>query len=105
MLSLKIKDISLRQRFLKLEKKKLVNKFLFINILNKKNNFVINTCSFLSLLRQKSIKKINSKIKIQNRCTLSNRGRGVLRSHSLSRIILREYMQFGIIPGYAKSVW
>ena len=36
MLSLKIKDISLRQRFLKLEKKKLVNKFLFINILNKK---------------------------------------------------------------------
>jgi ribosomal protein S14 len=52
----------------------------------------------------KTVKKI-SKIRLSNRCTSSNRGKGTLRAYSLSRIVMREYLQFGLIPGFKKSVW
>ena len=34
-----------------------------------------------------------------------NRGRGVLRPYGISRTLMRELMQFGVIPGYSKAVW
>jgi len=40
-----------------------------------------------------------------NRCVLNNRGRGVLRPYGISRTLMRELMQFGVIPGYSKAVW
>jgi len=42
---------------------------------------------------------------MSNRCVLNNRSRGVLRPYGISRILIRDLMQFGVIPGYSKSVW
>lgn len=107
MLSSKVKDIKVRKFYNKSEKKKLINKFLFTNLLNKKNqenNKNIEKLNNIFLQKQLNNKR-NSKIRIVRRCVFNNRNRGVLRSFGISRIYLRELMQFGIVPGYSKAVW
>ena len=100
MLSSKIKDISLRKKFLKIEKIKKIKNFLFINFLSKKKNPKL----IYSLLLLKSKIK-GSKTKIKNRCIYTNRNKGVSKYFSLSRISQKDLMQFGIVPGFIKSVW
>ena len=105
MLSAKTKDIKLRQQFFLLEKKTKINKFLSYNLLASPNKTISNKAFItFQLLKAKTLKKV-SKIKFNNRCISSNRSRGVVRSHSLSRIVMRDLLQFGIIPGFRKSVW
>ena len=100
MLSLKVKDLKNRKAFYLLEKSRVVDKFLFINILSKK---LPQAKCFFS---KKSLKIKNySKTKIMRRCIFNNRSRGALRSFGISRIFLRELMQFGLVPGYSKAVW
>lgn len=99
MLSSRVKDLRERKAFFRLEKSRLVNKFIFFNLLNQKPSAV--SCLFFV----KDLSNRNSKVKIVRRCVLSNRGRGVLRPFGISRIYLREMMRFGLIPGYAKAVW
>ena len=99
MLFKKTKDILLRKYFLKIEKKKLINKYIYINLL-KKSPFK-QTKNFI----KKFVSLKGSKVKITNRCLLTNRKHSVYKKFSLSRLVLRDLMQFGIIPGYAKSVW
>ena len=53
---------------------------------------------------QQKISRI-SKIRLKNRCILTNKNTGFLRPYSISRIKMRELMQFGIIPGSKKAVW
>lgn len=48
--------------------------------------------------------KLKFKTKLVRRCVISNRGRGNFRPYGLSRFYLREFMQFGILPGFKKSV-
>jgi small subunit ribosomal protein S14 len=98
---LKIKDRSIRNLNSKLELKKKLLKFLFINLQNKLICF--NTFNIKFLKYYKRIK--TSKVSIKNRCILTNRSKGVNRTYSLSRLKLREYLQFGIFPGFKKSVW
>jgi ribosomal protein S14 len=103
MLSAKIKDIKFRKAYNQTEKKRRLNKFLFINLLNnKKNNF-----EKLKSVTPQFITKLhyNSKVRLTRRCVLNNRSRGVLRLFGVSRIQLRDMMQFGLIPGYSKAVW
>jgi len=66
------------------------------------------------LIKQKLTKlyfKIKKKLikishnKINNRCIITNRSRGVSRGFGLCRHKLREYFLFGLIPGYKKLVW
>jgi len=105
MLSAKIKDSKLRKEFFRLEKKLKVNKFLICNLLSNPNrNYSDTSLIYSQLLKTKTVKKI-SKIRLSNRCISSNRGKGILRAYSLSRIVMREYLQFGLIPGFKKSVW
>ena len=107
MLAKKIKDIKIRESFYKIEKLKKLKKFVFINLLNKtkqespllRNFFLI----FFSKNKQQMSNK--SRVRMTNRCVINNRNRGVLRSYSISRILLRNLMQFGVIPGYSKAVW
>ena len=83
------------------------------NDLNKEISFFkesfLNTFSLyitiLSFLKDKNSVASRVKTRITNRCVLNNRGRGVLRPYGISRTLLRELMQFGVIPGYSKAVW
>jgi len=99
MLFKKIKDLKIRKKFLQIEKKKLINKYIKTNFLN--NNLYNFKKSFLKNFVTFRI----SKVKIKNRCLFTNRNHSVYKKFSLSRIVLRDLMQFGIIPGYTKSVW
>jgi small subunit ribosomal protein S14 len=102
MLSSRIKDIKLRNSFSKVEKKKLLNKFLFVNLLNKKQS---QTQMTAVLLKSFLNKKYNSKVRNVRQCVFNGRTRGVLRDFGISRVYLRELMLFGLVPGYSKAVW
>ena len=105
MLSSKIKDLKLRKLFLKVEKKKKIYTFLFLNLLSRKSVNKSRQLITLSLLKLQSKLNRVSKVRLTNRCILSNRTRGVNKRYGLSRIMMRDLIQFGIIPGYKKAVW
>lgn len=68
-----------------------------------KNKPNFNTSySFIYLLTQ--FRQI-SKNKLKLRCVLTNRNKGIVRAYSISRIKMRELMQFGILPGSKKLIW
>ena len=93
------KDFKTRIKVKNKELKNLSIKFLsslFSNTLiyNQKNIYII-----------KKQQKLYSKVRTTNRCSLTNRSRGIFRPFGVSRLLLRKLMLFGIIPGYSKSVW
>jgi ribosomal protein S14 len=103
MLHSKVKDLKHRKQFFKIEKTRIVDIFVF-------RNLVANP--LLSVELKKNIffkfyskKKSRVKNRLVRRCVLTNRGRGSLQDFKISRSLLRELMGFGIIPGYKKSVW
>lgn len=98
MLFRKVKDLKLRKKFQQNEVVNTSVKFLFTNYFNKNKD--INKCQDFLNLKQKNY----SKTKIVRRCILTNRSRGSIRPFNVSRVKLRELFQFGIIPGYKKSV-
>ena len=104
MLSNLIKDIKYRKTFLKVEKIKLIYKFLLITFLTKKvQNSAIKYRLFK--LRQNFFFGVFSKVKLKSRCLLSNKSSGIVRKLGISRIVARDLMQSGVIPGYTKAVW
>jgi len=107
MLSAKIQDLKIRKAFLKVEKIKKIKKFLFVNLLNTKTNVSLIQRNFLliSLLKLHNKYNFKTRVRMTNRCVLNNRNRGVFRPYGISRILMRDLMQFGILPGYAKAVW
>lgn len=102
---LKIKDIKNRNDFYISEKKKLIKKIIFLNFLNRFSNRFKNKHSIFLYTLIKKFKKFDNKTKINRRCILSNRNRGVLRPFNISRIAFKELVYFGLLPGYKKSVW
>lgn len=99
MLFRKIKDAKIRKQF---KRKEILNtslKFLYINYFNKNKNS--SKIEQFTHIKQKNF----SKTKIVRRCILTNRARGSIRPYNVSRVKLRELLQFGIIPGHKKSVW
>ena len=103
MILAKIKDVQNREKFYKKELLKKKIKFLFTNLLNKnkqKQKNAKNVFFFLKLKNRKS-----SKTKLLRRCIFNNRSKGSLRSFGISRILFREMLQFGVVPGYKKAVW
>ena len=103
MLVSKIKDLKSRILFQQSEKYNLINKFIFINTANKNKSHFYKMGSPLE--KKKSQTKKNLKTKISGRCVFTNRGRGISRPYGISRIYLRELLQFGQIPGYSKAIW
>lgn len=106
MLSQKVKDIKHRVLFRKYEKKRCYRRFFFIYFLNKLKISKKKKLVFLYLfLKKNKIKfKNKTKNKIVRRCAISFRGRGSFRPYNFSRFFLRQYMQFGLIPGSKKGV-
>lgn len=101
-----MKDIKNRQKFEKKEFLKIQLKFLFKNLLN---NPIFSTKDYqravlIEFFLNYSL-KIISKTRINRRCILTNRSRVSIRKFGVSRILLRELLSFGIIPGFRKAVW
>jgi small subunit ribosomal protein S14 len=47
----------------------------------------------------------SSKVRMRNRCKLTGRPRGYMRTFGISRVTFREMVLFGLIPGVTKSSW
>ncbi len=47
----------------------------------------------------------SSKVRIRNRCKLTGRPRGYMRTFGVSRVTFREMVVFGLIPGVTKASW
>ena len=108
MLSAKIRDIKTRNSFYRVERLKKVKKFLFVNYLNsshKEKSSLYRNCLLISFLKTKQKIKHKSRVRMSNRCIFNNRNKSVLRPYGISRILLRDLMQFGVLPGYSKAVW
>jgi len=56
-------------------------------------------------LKLAALPRNGAKNRIRNRCELTGRPRGYLRAFKLSRVTLREYLAWGLIPGTKKSSW
>ena len=108
MLFSKVKDTKLRNKFLQTEFKIKVNKYIFINLLTKFKSLKKKKKVFLfKSLYLSDFKKHSrvSKVQLIKRCVLQNRSRNVSRSHRMSRLIFRDLIGFGLVPGYKKAVW
>jgi ribosomal protein S14 len=103
MLSKKYKSKKLRNLFLKTEYFNLLYKFFKIHFF--KNSVISNKYLSIYLYNYKKKKLKLSRTKLYNRCLLTNRSRGIISPYNLSRLKLREFLQFGIFPGYSKAVW
>ena len=60
---------------------------------------------FAARLKLAQLPRNSSKTRIRNRCELTGRSRAVYRKFRLSRIMLREMGNKGLIPGLTKSSW
>jgi ribosomal protein S14 len=107
MLYLKIKDIKNRTAFFRSENRQKIYKYIFINIRNKTKSSKTFDILLFNFLQQysKNNFKLYSKTRLLRRCVMSNRNRSVFRPFGFSRIVLKNFMSFGILPGYKKAVW
>lgn len=106
MLSTKIRDIKTRDSFYRVEKLKKIKKFLFVNFLNDKKQTTYSRGYGLMLFFKKKQKlKLKTSVRISNNCIFNNRSKSVLRPYGISRILMRDLMHFGVLPGYSKAVW
>lgn len=105
MLFKKIKDNRLRQVVNKHEKKKLIYKVILSNLFSVKVLNFKRKIIFKKLINMQAKIGRVSKVRITRRCLLTGRRAGINRTYSISRIKLRELLQFGIIPGSFKAAW
>ena len=57
------------------------------------------------LVALQKLPKNSSKVRLHNRCKLTGRPRGYIRTFGISRVIFREMALFGLIPGVRKASW
>ena len=60
---------------------------------------------FQARLKLAKLPRNSAKVRVQNRCAVTGRPRGVYRKFKMSRIALRELASTGQIPGMVKSSW
>jgi small subunit ribosomal protein S14 len=105
MLLYKIKDLKLRNKYLKSEYKLKSKKFVFINLVSNTNFDKITMGSLYKTLYLKLLKKNTYKNKILNRCLITDRTKSVYKPFNLSRSIFKDLLQLGLVPGYKKAAW
>ena len=59
----------------------------------------------IARLKMAEIPRNANPTRVRNRCELTGRSRGYYRRFGLSRIMLRELANKGLIPGVTKSSW
>ena len=106
MLFSQLKDKQLRQKYLKVENKLKISKFLRINILSKmlysKKKNTKQTHYIIAGLRKKTCR---IKTKILRRSIFSDHTKSNYRQFNMSRFVFRDLLRFGLVPGYRKAVW
>lgn len=60
---------------------------------------------FEAQLKLSAMPRTSSATRIRNRCMMTGRARGVYRKFNISRIMLREMVADGLIPGVKKASW
>ena len=58
-----------------------------------------------AVLKLQSLPRDSSVIRQRNRCSITGRPHGYLRKLGMSRIMVREHMMKGEIPGLKKASW
>jgi small subunit ribosomal protein S14 len=58
-----------------------------------------------AVLKLQELPRDSSKARQRNRCNVTGRPHGYLRKFGLSRIMLREHMMRGEVPGLKKASW
>ena len=58
-----------------------------------------------AVLKLQSLPRDSSSSRQRNRCNVTGRPHGYLRKFGLSRIMLREHMMRGEVPGLKKASW
>ena len=66
---------------------------------------VDDTERLIARLKMAELPRNGNPTRIRNRCELTGRSRGFYRKFRLSRIMLREMGNKGLIPGLTKSSW
>jgi small subunit ribosomal protein S14 len=66
---------------------------------------VDETERLMARLKMAELPRNGNPTRIRNRCELTGRSRGYYRKFRLSRIMLRELANKGLIPGVVKSSW
>lgn len=80
-----------------------INKFLFTFLL-RHNSF--QDKSYLRFITTSLLSSRESfKSKVVKRCVLTGRNKSVDTKWGLSRIVFRDMIRSGLIPGYKKAVW
>jgi ribosomal protein S14 len=93
-----IKNIKNRKSFFNLEITQKIRKYILINSFFSKTNISsLNSNLFF-------VPKI-SKSTIKNKCVVTGRNKSINKNYSVSRIAFRNFLSYGFIPGYKKSVW
>jgi small subunit ribosomal protein S14 len=59
----------------------------------------------IARLKMAELPRNSNPTRVRNRCELTGRSRGFYRKFRLSRIMLRELANKGLIPGVIKSSW
>ena len=60
---------------------------------------------FQARLKLAKLPRNSAKVRVQNRCEVTGRPRGVYRKFKMSRIALRDLASSGQVPGMVKSSW
>lgn len=94
-----VKDFSRRCTVLKYEKKKRVLKHVV------SSTWLPTEIKFQSHLKLNKLPKNSSVIRIQNRCVLTGRAKGVYRKFKLTRTKIRTLMSNGTLIGVKKASW
>ena len=66
---------------------------------------VDETERLMARLKLAELPRNGNPTRVRNRCELTGRSRGFYRKFRLSRIMLRELANKGLIPGVTKSSW
>lgn len=96
---LNIKDKIRRVKFLSIENERLRLKSILYNRSLSKN------IRFLYTIKLGVLPKDGSKVRIKNRCIITNRGQSIYRLFNVSRITLKELIGLNRIVGIKKSSW
>lgn len=60
---------------------------------------------FTAQLKLAAMPRTSSATRIRNRCMITGRARGNYRKFNISRIMLREMVADGLLPGVRKASW
>ena len=99
----KLSSVNKNERRKKLVAKTAAKRAKLKAIANDKS--VDETERLIARLKMAELPRNGNPTRIRNRCELTGRSRGFYRKFRLSRIMLRELGNKGLIPGLTKSSW